>query len=444
MRTLALCSLALLALAGTASSAQAQTTVSLFGKQYSVQRFDYYQQVQWPSPFVSGTTTRLTEVEGTYFVGGDKMYFSSDALGEVFLGEPKNQVIEARLTFSGPNITGLEYVRTLVTSDPTPPDFFNLDVAGVTINPTSTGRGAGGNLVLSTSEGFLEFFGVQPSNLGQQLGAPVSLAGAGLAVDCEDLVFVPAFGVREAAFYTMNQEFPSQAVRVEIDGTIKAQSALPPGIKAVFPIAADVPNGPGPLMPKGMTYIPDAPNFPASIRIPGGVLIVACDNDLPGLQAFDFDGNLVGYAPLTADGTSEGPSLLPLGDCFNQIQIESMSVDPATGRLFLTNQGSGDTCNIIWILTPLPSGCNPADIADNGSNAGSDGCVDNGDFSLFISQFFNSSIQAGCTGATNPCAASDIADNGSNPGADGFLDNGDFSLFISSFFGANCTATCNP
>jgi hypothetical protein len=88
--------------------------------------------------------------------------------------------------------------------------------------------------------------------------------------------------------------------------------------------------------------------------------------------------------------------------------------------------------------------CNPADIADNGSNPGSDGCVDNGDFSLFISQFFNAGTQAGCTGATIPCAASDIADNGSNPGPDGFLDNGDFSLFISSFFGANCTATCAP
>jgi hypothetical protein len=88
--------------------------------------------------------------------------------------------------------------------------------------------------------------------------------------------------------------------------------------------------------------------------------------------------------------------------------------------------------------------CNPADIADNGSNPGFDGCVDNGDFSLFISEFFNAGIQAACTGATIPCAVSDIADNGSNPGADGLLDNGDFSLFISSFFGASCASTCTP
>jgi hypothetical protein len=38
----------------------------------------------------------------------------------------------------------------------------------------------------------------------------------------------------------------------------------------------------------------------------------------------------------------------------------------------------------------------------------------------------------------------DIADNGSNPGPDGLIDNGDFSLVISQFFSANYTATCNP
>ncbi len=95
-------------------------------------------------------------------------------------------------------------------------------------------------------------------------------------------------------------------------------------------------------------------------------------------------------------------------------------------------------------IVPCSLACNSADIADNGSNPGPDGCVDNGDFSLFISQFFNVGVQAACNGTTIPCAAADIADNGSNPGADGFLDNGDFSLFISSFFGANCSATCVP
>jgi endonuclease I len=113
--------------------------------------------------------------------------------------------------------------------------------------------------------------------------------------------------------------------------------------------------------------------------------------------------------------------------------------------------GAGAGTNLVLTLNATivasgPTPCNPADIGDNGSNPGPDGCVDNGDFSLFISQFFNSSVQAGCATLTPgiACAASDIADNGSNPGPDGLLDNGDFSLFISSFFNANCTATCNP
>jgi RHS repeat-associated protein len=84
----------------------------------------------------------------------------------------------------------------------------------------------------------------------------------------------------------------------------------------------------------------------------------------------------------------------------------------------------------------LPALGNPADIADNGSNPVPDGVVDNGDFSLFISEFFNSTVQAGCNGTTVPCSPADIADNGSIVGADGYLDNGDFSLFISNFFAA--------
>jgi uncharacterized membrane protein len=105
----------------------------------------------------------------------------------------------------------------------------------------------------------------------------------------------------------------------------------------------------------------------------------------------------------------------------------------------------GTTVDEGWIVTlPATRACNPADIADNASNPGFDGCVDNGDFSLFIGQYFNPTVQAGCNGATVPCCASDIASNLSIPGPDGLLDNGDFSLFISSFFGADCAGTCIP
>jgi hypothetical protein len=105
------------------------------------------------------------------------------------------------------------------------------------------------------------------------------------------------------------------------------------------------------------------------------------------------------------------------------------------GAINSTDQGK--TINL-GIAPNAQCACNPADIANNASVAGPDGNVDNGDFSLFVSQFFSAPTQAACTGTVVPCAASDIADNGSFPAADGRLDNGDFSLFISSFFSANC------
>jgi agmatine deiminase len=120
-----------------------------------------------------------------------------------------------------------------------------------------------------------------------------------------------------------------------------------------------------------------------------------------------------------------------------------------TWRLRVRDLGASDVGSLrrfsVLISGTLPPTCTPpvvspciADIADNGSNPGPDGAVDNGDFSLFVSQFFNAAVQAACDGSTVPCASADVADNGSNPGADGLLDNGDFSAFISGFFGAPC------
>jgi hypothetical protein len=189
-------------------------------------------------------------------------------------------------------------------------------------------------------------------------------------------------------------------------------------------------------------------NFPYQIspkRSDGNVLIAAFSGFTNGVYEFSPAGVRTNYwqPGVGVRGVCE------LEDGFILV-TESTGIrryDTLFGGLSSISAASGRFANYFdpaSVTQPPSSGCNPADIADNGSNPGSDGCVDNGDFSLFISQFFNSAIQAGCTGAPIPCAAADIADNGSNAGADGFLDNGDFSLFISSFFGANCTTTCNP
>ncbi len=86
-----------------------------------------------------------------------------------------------------------------------------------------------------------------------------------------------------------------------------------------------------------------------------------------------------------------------------------------------------------------PTPCNPADIAQTDSTPGADGCVDNGDFSLFIGSFFSADCTATCGQApVIQCNPADIAETDSTPGADGCVDNGDFSLFIGSFFSAVC------
>ncbi len=92
-----------------------------------------------------------------------------------------------------------------------------------------------------------------------------------------------------------------------------------------------------------------------------------------------------------------------------------------------------------------PTPCNPADIAQTDSSPGPDGCVDNGDFSLFIASFFGADCSATCgEEPVTACNEADIAQTDSSPGPDGCVDNGDFSLFITSFFSADCSATCEP
>ncbi|MFN5661005.1 MAG: GC-type dockerin domain-anchored protein [Planctomyces sp.] len=83
-------------------------------------------------------------------------------------------------------------------------------------------------------------------------------------------------------------------------------------------------------------------------------------------------------------------------------------------------------------IDPGPALC-AADIANTDGEAGSDGVVDNGDFSAFFNAFF---LDAGDAAR----AIADIADTDGTAGADGSVDNGDFSLFFASFFGCGAAA----
>lgn len=382
------------ALAGLAPLAAAQETVTLFGQAYRVQRFDYSQQIQIPSIAFPGLVNGMVEVEGFHYVGARRFLMSSDALGEVFPGEPKNWVIEAELVEdAGGNVTGLSFVRLVVASDFTL-DGFELDPSGITVNPTASGIGGGGNLVIGSSQESIRAYNLgNPGVRGTALPVPpgsscqpanCQLNLVGQLFDLEDIAFVPAFGRTNAQFYVLNQEFPSSLRRYTLDGTFVSE----------FNIGRDGPQGDALMTPKGLTYLADSERFPATIRRPGGALMVGLDNDFPGLQVFSREGALVAYEPLTQDGTALGAPKLATGDC--GLQIESVGADPVTGRLFLINQGDGLTCNFIWILTPITgTTCAP--------DYNGDGALNTDDISDYITDYFADPVTPGPGGYAQPC-----------------------------------------
>jgi hypothetical protein len=147
----------------------------------------------------------------------------------------------------------------------------------------------------------------------------------------------------------------------------------------------------------------------------------AIDLDLPGVRAYVQQGLALGQLNFVVTSLHPAPN---------------MGQGAVSYPIFFTRFNAfGVPARLI---VELDSACNPADIADNAANPGPDGAVDNGDFQLFIAQFFSSASQSACTGQTIPCVAADIADNAANPSPDGFIDNGDFQLFVASFFTASC------
>lgn len=71
---------ATLALTLCAGLAQAQTSITLFGQRYEVQRFDYEAEVRFPDTEFPGDFPNvyisLVEVEGTHYAGNNRLYFS--------------------------------------------------------------------------------------------------------------------------------------------------------------------------------------------------------------------------------------------------------------------------------------------------------------------------------------------------------------------------------
>jgi hypothetical protein len=386
---------ALLAAAGLAltTPASAQTSpIRLFGgagqgMTYSVQRFNY-QLLAWPSPLPPPDRVQLISTEGIAVLGkatdgSTRVVISSDDVGAVYVGTPENVVIEARFPPAGRLVGAPIVTRVLIEQDPASiaPQFqWDLNPGGLTVNPTSSGIGRGGNLVVAGANETMHAYSLTNGQLlspttnvpcvtpADQQQCRFDLAPSN--PDCEDVVFVPAFGAEPDLLYTVDQLGPYQVEKFQLDGTNVGN----------FNIGNWATGGPTVNSePKGITFVPRSGSvIPPALRRPGGVVIVSIDDTNPGLQVMTRDGTQVLFESLTADGLPTGASRLNLGtdpndppfpsdlipafECTRPLQLESLTIDPETGRLFLNNQGEGFACNYIWVLTPCLADFN-ADLA---------------------------------------------------------------------------------
>ncbi|MDX2114102.1 MAG: thrombospondin type 3 repeat-containing protein [Planctomycetota bacterium] len=385
-----------LAAAACAGAALAGTnpTATLFGQQYRVQRFTLHESVQWtnPHPFPTEPVLGMVECEGTYYAGNDRIYFSSDAVGEVY-GDWKNYVVEATFTRDGSgNYTGLAFSRILLINDPIdinldgtfgPFPGWDLSPAGLTVNTLASGIGGGGNLITTDTD--LEALRAWSLAAGPGPGGaqtcPLALGGCsgvcsvatGFGSGCffsttpntnnEDVTVVP---VGDGEIWTIWQDVPFRMMRHTVAGS-------PIG---TFPIPS-VNAG----EPKGLTFVPNNPRFPAPFRTGVGVAMVGYDNEGPGLRLFDTSGNPVGYQALVTPGVDGifnpppgGDDVYIFGDRSDYVgipmQVESVSNDPATGRLFITIQSNGFSNNFLYVLTPEL----PPDTDGDGVLNASDNC----------------------------------------------------------------------
>ncbi len=330
-------------------------TITLFGQKYHIDRFDYFNDITFPDPVQPGFTLGMIESEAVHWLGNNRFLISSDEMD--FFGSDKNFVVEAQINYSAALPTSLSYVRTVVRQNQLPPPSgWDLDPAGLTINPTASGIGAGGNLVVADAEGgdgtteqlrgFDLVSGAQfefPPGSGCLLIDAGKFCGASIEPfndNVEDVVFVPG----RDQFYTIEDNVYQTDIYTLAGAYVGSWA---------FGQAIGIANaGEG----KGVTYLPDSPAFPPLLRRAEGVILIGYDDQGPGLHAFTLDGTPIALEFLTDNGTGGGVSLLDMGTCLNQLQIESLCADPQTGRILLVMQGDGLTCNFAFLLTPVCQG----------------------------------------------------------------------------------------
>lgn len=154
---------------------------------------------------------------------------------------------------------------------------------------------------------------------------------------------------------------------------------------------------------------------------------------LADIEHFDSDGdgvdNLAEILAPRSDGADWGYPPNRVG--FNPGLVGPLGADPCYSDPLAPQTFRPETP----VTGPVP--CNPADIAATDGSQGPDAQIDNGDFSLFFTNFFAAICAACGQPASTPCSPADIAGTDGSPGSDACVNNGDFSLFFTGFF-AGC------
>ncbi len=384
--------LGIVTLCGMAAGASAQAVdlgnITLFGTEYNVRRASFNEQIQYEEPVFGGFTYEFTASEGCHYKGNNRFLMATDA-GDDF-GSAKCQIVEVEILENADGqFDGLQFVDLLVLEDSNVVGLNNevdCDPSGLTINTSTEGFGAGQLVNVSGDE---EVWAWDLAGGSSLIDGPVSILGSN--TDSEDIEYIPATG----QFFTVIQDTPVSIIRY--DNMLNPLDAA-----GDIPVGAD-----GPLRgfgdPKGIFDIPDGPNAPADLQGLGGTAVVVFDDTGPGLEAYQYDGTPVAAAEL-ADGMGE--SLLDFTEICSSIdpfnlQLESGSFDPETGRIFLVNQGDVNICGFVYVLEPVDAGCNVADLAEPF------GTLDLADISVFVTAF---TTQGAAADLAEPFGTFDLAD----------------------------------
>jgi len=354
--------LALLALAGAAACTPAVLAedvgqITVFGTLYDLQRFDT-STVLIPDELNAGLFINLIRVEGTTLLDSSRLIMTT-RYGNEFFGSYNFYAVTVNLDADTTGkITGLSYGDTLVvanggTTNPINHNGFTT-ARGVAINTKGTPSTTDDTLVLGRDRTY-QF----PLTSGQFQGGPVLPGDFANNPQNEDVAYVTSLN----EFWILNQ--PADRVHRYTQAGVAA-GTFNIGFARNGALASN--------SSKGLTFLPDSPAFPAIFQGLGGVAIVAHDDTQPSLEVYrasdrSFVAREALNSPDATDASGTGAaSRLPLDNCgMESQQIESLAADPATGRLFLTQQGDGFLCEYLWILTPVAAdSCGSTDFDGDG------------------------------------------------------------------------------